>query len=527
MNLYGNNLFFALLVLLLFGLQAVLIKLHPGETEITERLISARVLDIAFGISISFAVASLFHLYPGNARTPIQDSSSFLYIGKRMTEGKLPYRDMFDHKGPLLYLIQYVGLQMTPGHYTGVWLLEVLNAFFTASILKKLADLVTDHDIESHLSVMAALGVCGWMVWQGGNFTEEYALPWISLAAYESFHFFRTGTYRNYDVLLLGSGFAVILLLRANMIAAWAVLMPIILVLLLKARRSAEIWKCTLFFVSGAAVVILPVVLWAAKEGFLLELWQDYILFNFQYTDGATGGMWERLSLTIRFMIVLWPATLAVLTSLFLSPKNRLLWYNLVFYLGSASTASMSGRLYYHYAIVMLPAAVLAFAICFSFSGRLFQREEKKRNPETALSLLVFCLMLLGTAGYRQVFSHQEEVDPITAFLQKNTQEQDDVLVIGNSSWYYLLADRKTNNRFFYQLPPMEISEELRSEFYNELRQKPPYCVVIPGYWEDRAWMNEALGDIRAYLEAGADIEYSHAIFDEFEIYQTVGGNHG
>ena len=518
MNLYGNNLFFASLIILLVVLQVILVRLHPRETKKTDSCFQEPLLDVFFYLCTAFTVASLFRLFPGNARAPIQDSSAFLYIGKRMTEGKLPYRDMFDHKGPLLYLIQFIGLKLTPNSYTGVWLLEVVHVFFTALFLKKLANLVTEHDIESHLSVMAVLGVCGWMVWQGGNFTEEYALPWISMSAYVCFRFFRTDRYQSFDVALLGISFAVVLLLRANMIAVWAALMPIILILLLRDRRFSDIWRCTLLFIAGIAIVVLPVVLWAAKAGFLQEMWQDYILFNIQYTDGA-GETGELFLLAVRFMIVLWPATIAVLLSLILCPNNRMLWYNLIFYTGSAITASMSGRLYYHYAIVMLPAAVLPFAGCFSFSGRLFQREDRKRKPEPVFSSLAFCLMLLAAIGYRLVFSSSAESDPLSAYLRENTEEKDDVLVIGNSSWYYLLADRKTDNRFFYQLPPMEISEELRNEFYEEMRQKPPDCVVLPGYREDRAWMNEALGDIRAYLENASDSEYSHIVFEEYEIY--------
>jgi len=37
------------------------------------------------------------------------DSSVFISIGEAMHEGKIPYKDIFDHKGPLIYFINYIG----------------------------------------------------------------------------------------------------------------------------------------------------------------------------------------------------------------------------------------------------------------------------------------------------------------------------------------------------------------------------------------------------------------------------------
>ena len=124
--------------------------------------------------------------------------------------------------------------------------------------------------------------------------------------------------------------------------------------------------------------------------------------------------------------------------------------------------------------------------------------------------------MVTGAVTYRQVFSYEAEDDTLTAYLKENTTAEDDVLVIGNSSWYYLLADRKTQNRFFYQLPPLEISDQLRDEFYEELRQKPADCIVLPGWQEDRDRTDNLLGGIRGVLEEDG---YRREEYDEFEAY--------
>ncbi|MBQ9664089.1 MAG: hypothetical protein IJV40_13150 [Oscillospiraceae bacterium] len=519
MNLYGNKLFFALLLLMLFVLQAILLRLHPQKAEGINRRVPNQVITAVFCFCTALFAASLFHLYPGNTRPPMQDSSVFLYIGKRMAEGKLPYRDLFDHKGPLLYLLQLLGIRLTPDSLTGVWLLELLNLFLTAFILLKLASLITDCDTNARLSVFAVLGICGWMVWQGGNFTEEYALPWISSAAYISFRFFRNKSYKRRDIVLLGGGFAVVLLLRANMIAAWITLIPVVLILLLKEKRFSEIGQCVALFFTGIMIVVIPVVIWAAKAGFLRELWQDYILFNFRYTESVGGGIKERILLTGRFMVVLFPAAIAMIVSLLIAPRNRLLWYNLAFFVISAITAAMSGRLYYHYAIVMLPATVLPFCVCFSTTGKWLQREEQKRYSDPVISILVFCLTAFAATGYRHVSSKPGESDPVMTFLNENTQAEDDVLFLGNSSWYYLLADRKTDNRFFYQLPPLEVNRKLGEQFEQELKAQPSDYILITGDFAARNRVKERLREVWPVLEQEILADYEHTTYDLFEVY--------
>ena len=145
----------------LFVLQFLWLRI-PGKQGGAKNLSqNQKALDLAFCICTAFAAASLLRLYPGNARPPIQDSSAFLYIGKRMAEGKLPYRDLFDHKGPLLYLIQRVGIGLTPGSYIGVWILELVSMMISAWYMQKLAGLVTENRRDAYLAVLAVLGIQG------------------------------------------------------------------------------------------------------------------------------------------------------------------------------------------------------------------------------------------------------------------------------------------------------------------------------------------------------------------------------
>ena len=290
MGLYDNNLFYVVLCTSVLMLQVLWLLLPSGSpAEVTSR--SRELLTFAVcSVLTALTASSFFRLFPGNALPPAEDSSVFLYIGKRMLEGKLPYRDLFDHKGPILYFIEYLGLRLSHGKTDGVWILEVLNLLWTSALMFRLGLLAANNRSSCYLAVMMTVIVCGWKVWQGGNFTEEYALPWITMTALVFFRFFQTGSYRLRDIFMVGFSFAVVFLLRANMIAVWAAYLPLVLVFFLREKQYSNLGKCAALFVLGISVVFLPVLVWAEKSGVLPELWEDYILFNFCRRSMAGHG---------------------------------------------------------------------------------------------------------------------------------------------------------------------------------------------------------------------------------------------
>ena len=52
------------------------------------------------------------------------DSSVFKTVALMIDKGYMPYKDSFDHKGPLIYVLNYWGLKIS--YYRGVWLFEMM-----------------------------------------------------------------------------------------------------------------------------------------------------------------------------------------------------------------------------------------------------------------------------------------------------------------------------------------------------------------------------------------------------------------
>ena len=196
MNLYQNPQFYALLCVLILGAQFVWLRLPKNKKTTGEQ--AGYMIDMLFSFCTAVAVGTLLHLYPGNHLYPTGDSAAFIYIGKQMITGKMPYLDCFDHKGPLLYLIQLAGLAIGKGSTNGLWAVEVLNMAFTLLLMTKFCFLASKRRSSVWLALLIAFVVCGWRIYEGGNFTEEYALPWISLALLVFSISFERGTTENW-----------------------------------------------------------------------------------------------------------------------------------------------------------------------------------------------------------------------------------------------------------------------------------------------------------------------------------------
>ncbi len=109
---------------------------------------------------------------------PHRDSGVFLYIGQGVLEGKIPYLDFWDHKGPLIYYINALGLFLFKESYWGVWLMEL---FFLTISAKLGFSLMRDRFNTSFAFVgtaswVLALGKVFTIQFGGGNHVEEYAL---------------------------------------------------------------------------------------------------------------------------------------------------------------------------------------------------------------------------------------------------------------------------------------------------------------------------------------------------------------
>lgn len=474
--------------------------------------------DAAFFLLLSLCIGLQLALSPWSNGYPGSDSTVFLYIGQRMREGLVPYRDLFDHKGLLLYFIEYLGLCIGNGNFTGVWLLEILNLFVTGLLFFQITKLFSGKKaVQYAASALALCAVDCYIVYEGGNLTEEYALPWISLALYIFLKYFMEDSYRFSEILLLGVSFTAVLFLRVNMIAVWAAFLPVVLAGMIFRKKWADIGKCVCGFLLGALAGLAPFFGYCLATGSLSDMLRYYIGFNFGYSDSESGLL--PLLATAWFLLrqtAVWIAALAASCRMFY--RNRIWRLNLWFLFVTLALASMSGRLYYHYGMILLPAMLVPIAMLLAEAA-----QNRRGGEEKYLIGLAGVFLAVMAARSALAFTGPEKSE-IAAYIEENTAPADTILVLGNDCRYYLETGRNASSRFFYQTPPINVSDELYEEFVTELSAEKPELLILIGDKDGLRQAGDNLADLCGLLEEWeADGIYVYAQGDGCGFYRKSG----
>ena len=130
---------------------------------------------------VSVSVCSLSSpLYPFNDWV---DANCFFTVGKSMLYGIVPYRDLYEQKGPLLYALYALCYPISHRTFLGGWLLEVAAAWAFLSLAWKSHLLLTGKRDPIFLFLTAALVYTVPSFLKGGS-AEELSLPLLMLSFY-------------------------------------------------------------------------------------------------------------------------------------------------------------------------------------------------------------------------------------------------------------------------------------------------------------------------------------------------------
>jgi len=413
------------------------------------------------------------------------DSSVFRYTALVMMNGGAPYVDAFDHKGPLIFFYNYIGALLSYDH--GIWLIELVSMVVTVYFMYHTALLMMRKSMAMLCVTLAGTSLSWYM--ERGNFTEEYALPFIALAMFIFMDYFLNTRLNLERLFLLGISMGAVCLLRPNMVAVWGVGGVMLAYYLLRDRGIKHLILDLFVFVVGLALAISAAYVWLDSYGAVSEAWHDFIAFNMSYTSDSTRASgWHRLISFVYFAANPF-VMLAVGTYIYRLRQRRQQYVVFVAMsiLLSLVLICISGQRFPHYGMVLVPLFVVSIS---DFLRMMHDDTASWSRIVRGCISVVTIVMLTGSSlayagmvwrGVHTAFIgryHDADIQEIVHLIDGCTNPGERIAVVGNYDLVYVMSKRLAVSRYSYQSPIAKVRPEIGKEFLQDLMTVRPRLVV-------------------------------------------------
>ena len=215
------------------------------------------------------------------------DNAIFLTVGKAITQGWVPYVDIVENKGPVLFLLNALPQFFMEGTL-GVFIIEALM-MVGATLLMLNAARKIQGEKRSALCAVAPVGLYFATLTNSinsGNFGEEYNLFLLVVGLWALVRAVTGEKKRQWaSPFLLGFSFATIALIKVSDVPACGVI--ILFYLIWMALEKRPFWKDFFACVAGMALIAVPVFIYLGVNGAIGPMFEEYILSNFSHVGGA------------------------------------------------------------------------------------------------------------------------------------------------------------------------------------------------------------------------------------------------
>ena len=452
-----------------------------------------RVLPVF--ISILGTLIALFPSNPNNMTLPSRDSGVFLYMGWRFLNGDVPYRDVWDHKPPLIYFVDALGITLTPTSLWGVWFLQIVFIFFTLLLLYKLLD--REFGMAAALAGMVIFTSGLLTILEKGNVTEEYALVFQALG----FWLFLNAWKKDFPLhssFWIGLSGGLAFNFKQTTIGLWITYGLFLLVIRLMQRKFP--FKDLLALLAGWLIPSIVFSLYFISQNAFTDYWEQAFLYNFIYI-GKHEGIRRLIPVFLKGFAYLrngWVLYLSILGWLaglgYVWRKRKafgevhpLILIALVNLPIEILLITISGRSILHYYLTPLPVmavltGVLAYTAPF-FLGKI--PPFPSPGPQKWMPGVVLLLVILGQVGQIKYYPEyvralkDDDYAPVIDYVVKNTQENDKVLLIGAESVVNFLARRPAPTRYVYQYPLALLGRRpMFEEYFDQILANKPVLII-------------------------------------------------
>ncbi|MBE8951090.1 MAG: hypothetical protein SR3Q1_10950 [Quinella sp. 3Q1] len=454
-----------------------------------------------------FFASFLFLLIFSTSTSPLydswgDDSAIFQAVGRGWAEGLLPYVDLFENKGPLIFLIDAIGYSIAPR--VGIFLLQIPAMYLSFLLAWRSLGIFLSGKMKLAAAIFMFMHYAIYTL--DGNRTEEWSMPFLMAATYFFLRGLKAEKFSCPPLygFIYGLGFGTCVLLRTTNAAPLCLCAFLSAVFLIQAGEFKTLLKNLLNFCAGAVIVVLPFVIYFAAHGALYDALYGTILLNLNYTANASSYPLNE----IYFWYVVtnfFPLILLLLSSFLALIKQR---NNLTvsgFFIGVAMLIFMIKlRPYIGYCVLIIPTIPFLFIIAdriIEIYSAPFKKLIQKRGfslKRLTINFLIACLAMIGVLWlyiYGHIFygtlknifveEYFAKREPIEFLQLKESipeDERNSFVTWGRSgfiSHWILITGMKSREKFFGYIKSFgDVDPSIRKNWFKNINDNPPQWIL-------------------------------------------------
>ncbi len=480
----------------------------------------ARARLLALAVLLALSALPLAFLAPLFEAPFDPDQGGYATIARGWLDGAIPYRDLWDNKGPLLFLwyaasFRWLGEGVVAPRVAAavaaglsvpfVWATTrtlfgrreaaLAAALFALSFGNVYLQVTANAEVFMLLPLTAGL-------WAFAVGARGGGLPWfLAAGVFTSLAMF-TRQSALWTFVGYGAWLGVLFLREPE-----------------ERRRQAEAMAALAL---GAVLAAVPFVVYFAAHSALYELW--YAMFAFNWVWAGEFPIVAKL-LPPLFLdptplvggLVFWALAGVGVWRLWLR-GDRFAWLVILFLLSSEAAAQTLGKTSPHYSVQLLPGAAVAAGVGLPYVWERWRQGHRRLGMAmmAATAVMVAAAVFVYTRPtpadrfevqyrFRDYAQDAIEAPAIAEVVETMTQPGDYVYEWGRESEIYFLADRQPASRWLHNRP-YKVDRSIMAEVIDDLEEKRPTVILLT--FEEDEYEGAKYGpppELGAYLERHYD----------------------
>lgn len=223
-------------------------------------------------------IISLIFITIGSKNSPLYllndwyDAQAFMTMGKGLINGLIPYKDLFEQKGPILYFIYAIANLISTKSFIGVYIIEVLSFTTFLTLIRKTINLFFKDKYSIPSISILAFAIMLLRPFGHGGSAEELCLPFFSYSIYSMLKYLKTGSITNKEIIINGIMAGIVLWIKYTLLGFHFILAATFFFVNFFKHDYKNAFKSAFIYLLGMGIVTIPVLIFFIVNGAIKEL---------------------------------------------------------------------------------------------------------------------------------------------------------------------------------------------------------------------------------------------------------------